>query len=140
MCNEKREPYYLTLFYSVQNCGDGSAYPKFFESEELARFDQDNMDEGWGESCHGDVVIKSDSPIICAEEVYTIDDVIKGIEDDIKDNKRYAIMKDAREVRTGVKESYSSVKYLALNVDLEKQLEALNLIKANKLKGENHEG
>lgn len=38
----------LKIFYSVQNGGDGSAYPKLMESKELAEFDQEYMDEGWG--------------------------------------------------------------------------------------------
>ena len=41
--------YKLTLWYSVQNGGDGSAYPSFFETKELAEWDQDNQDEGFGE-------------------------------------------------------------------------------------------
>ncbi len=51
----------LTIFYSVQNGGDGSAYPQFMESKELAEWDQDHMDEGWGESCDGSLVVESDS-------------------------------------------------------------------------------
>ena len=43
----------LKLWYSVQNGGDGSAYPNFMESEALTVFDQDNADEGWGECDEG---------------------------------------------------------------------------------------
>lgn len=56
----------LTLHYSVQNCGDGSAYPKFLESEELAEWDQDHMDEGWGEPCTGTITIEGDN-LTCTE-------------------------------------------------------------------------
>ena len=52
-----------TIYYSVQNGGDGSAYPMFVETKELARWDQDHMDEGWGECCSGELVIESDGPI-----------------------------------------------------------------------------
>lgn len=61
----------LTLWYSVQNGGDGSAYPQFMESEALAEFDQDNMSEGWGESCTGSIDLESDSPITVKEKVTT---------------------------------------------------------------------
>lgn len=43
----------MNIYYSVQNCGDGSAYPMFLTTSALARWDQDHMDEGWGESCDG---------------------------------------------------------------------------------------
>lgn len=127
--SELIEPFYFTLFYSIQNCGDGSAYPKYFASEELARFDQDHMDEGWGEACHGNMVFKSDCPIVCAEEITTVDDMIKDREDDIANNIRYAIMSDAREERTGKTSSYGSAKYLASNEGLNKQLIKLKEIK-----------
>ncbi len=123
------EPFYFTLFYSIQNCGDGSAYPKYFESEKLARFDQDHMDEGWGESCNGTIVFTSDCPIACAEEITTVDDMIKDCEDDIANNKRYAIQSDARVDRTGKPDAYGSKRYLASNEELNKQLIKLREIK-----------
>ena len=43
------------IFYSVKNGGDGSAYPEFFTSMELAEWDQDHMTEGWGEPCCGSI-------------------------------------------------------------------------------------
>lgn len=45
----------IVVWYSIQNGGDGSAYPNWFLTEELAEEDQDNMYEGWGESCTGSV-------------------------------------------------------------------------------------
>lgn len=66
------------IWYSVQNCGDGSAYPKLMESKELAELDQDTMDEGWGESCTGRIVVESDSPIK-VKNVSTIEDEIKDV-------------------------------------------------------------
>lgn len=60
----------LTLHYSVQNGGDGSAYPKFVESEELAQWDQDHMDEGWGESCIGSITVGGDN-LTCTDRVET---------------------------------------------------------------------
>lgn len=55
----------LTLYYSVQNGGDGSAYPQFMESLELAEWDQDHASEGWGESCTGSITLESDPPHHC---------------------------------------------------------------------------
>lgn len=43
----------VTVWYSIQNGGDGSAYPKYFLTEKEAKSDQDTMDEGWGEPCYG---------------------------------------------------------------------------------------
>ncbi len=60
-----------TLYYSVRNGGDGSAYPTFMESEELCRWDQDHMDGAWGESCDGSFSLESESDIIPISEVLT---------------------------------------------------------------------
>ncbi len=49
----------MKIYYSVQNGGDGSAYPWFFTTQELAEWDQDNMDEGWGESCVGSLTVNA---------------------------------------------------------------------------------
>ena len=55
----------LTLYYSVHNGGDGSAYPYFALTQELAEIDQEivNLNEGWGEDCTGSITLESDSPI-----------------------------------------------------------------------------
>ena len=45
----------ITLWYSVQNGGDGSAYPQFFLSNEEAELDQETEREGWGECCTGTI-------------------------------------------------------------------------------------
>jgi hypothetical protein len=45
----------VVVHYSVQNGGDGSAYPAWFLTGEDAEFDQSNMSEGWGEDCSGSV-------------------------------------------------------------------------------------
>jgi hypothetical protein len=60
-----------TLYYSVSNGGDGSAYPHFMESEELCQWDQDHMSEGWGESCTGSFTLKSPSDILPVDKVET---------------------------------------------------------------------
>ena len=76
----------IKIWYSVQNCGDGSAYPKLMESKELAELDQDTMDEGWGESCTGCITIESDSPVK-VKRVSTIEDEIKGVNEDLEYTK-----------------------------------------------------
>ncbi len=80
------------IWYSVENCGDGSAYPQLMESEALAQFDQDNMDEGWGESCIGSITIEHDSPITVKNNITTIDDRIKELEEELT----YDYIKDWR--------------------------------------------
>jgi hypothetical protein len=45
----------ITLWYSIRNHGDGSAYPHWFGSEATADKDQDLQEEGWGESCIGSI-------------------------------------------------------------------------------------
>jgi len=78
----------LTLYYSVQNGGDGSAYPAFFDSMELAELDQDTMDEGWGESCTGSIELESDSPItVTYPTIQTKEKVIKETEGEMKYNQ-----------------------------------------------------
>lgn len=60
------------LAYSIHNGGDGSASLRFMESLELAEWDQDHMfDDGWGEQCCGEIVLTSESPIICTEKLAT---------------------------------------------------------------------
>ena len=72
------------FYYSVINCGDGSAYPQFMESKELVEFDQANADEGWGEDCSGYVEIEHNTPIRLCKNIVTIDEYIKNVEDNIK--------------------------------------------------------
>ena len=55
------------LYYSVQNGGDGSAYPKWFTTQELADWHQEHEDEGWGETCTGYITVESDSEMVCDE-------------------------------------------------------------------------
>lgn len=116
--------HFLTLYYSVQNCGDGSAYPRFFESAELARFDQDNMDEGWGEPCVGDIVLKSESPIVSGENVVTLEEKISDYETNIREHEGYQICAEAREA-AGEVLSYGSVRYGSQIKGFQKELDEL---------------
>lgn len=79
--------YTKTLYYSVHNGGDGSAYPHLMESAELATWDQDSMPEGWGEDCSGSFTVESDSPIRIVDEVTTaISMLIDKLDDGGHDN------------------------------------------------------
>jgi len=51
----KKELKKVTVWYSIQNGGDGSAHPAWFLTEEETEYDQENADEGWGETCNGSV-------------------------------------------------------------------------------------
>jgi hypothetical protein len=75
------------IWYSIQNGGDGSAYPVWMESEALCKIDQEFMDEGWGEPCFGWLSIEHDTPIKVLDDIETVDTAIKEIEDQI--NKAY---------------------------------------------------
>jgi hypothetical protein len=77
------------LYYSIQNGGDGSAYPRWMESEELAEWDQRHMDEGWGEPCCGYLEVESDSEITFNEEITTVDDIIKEKEETLEWVEKY---------------------------------------------------
>jgi hypothetical protein len=79
----------LTLFYSVRNGGDGSAYPTFMSTQALADYDQDNMDEGWGESCTGSITLKSESPIIVDDDVVTPESYLIGLIDNNEDTEAF---------------------------------------------------
>ncbi len=61
----------LIVYYCVTNGGDGSVYPSFFESKELAEWDEEHAYEGWAESSVGDISFESESPIICLDEIET---------------------------------------------------------------------
>ena len=71
------------IWYSVQNCGDGSAHPKLMESKELCEIEQRFMSEGWGESCVGCIEVKSKEPIV-VKKVITVDKIIKKTEKELK--------------------------------------------------------
>lgn len=74
------------LWYSVQNGGDGSAYPLLMESEAQCNLDQEYMDEGWGEPCCGCFIVESDGPVVIKTRVTTIEDQLV----DLEENKQYA--------------------------------------------------
>lgn len=77
-----------TIWYSVQNGGDGSAYPMFVDNEKLAEWDQDSLTDGWGEPCTGTLVITGDNIVV--EDVLTNESYLWKLIDDsynIEDDK-----------------------------------------------------
>ncbi len=87
----------LVIYYSVDNCGDGSAYPRLYDTEELAEWHQEHdSGDGWGESCTGDIVVEGDN-LSCSElqskEGYYLDLLFDGYDD--KDRAKLVKFKDA---------------------------------------------
>ncbi len=72
------------IWYSVNNCGDGSAYPMWMESEELANLDQEYMLEGWGETCIGYIEIEHEGPIKVLDEITTAEEMRDEVIDDLE--------------------------------------------------------
>lgn len=70
-----------TIYYSVANGGDGSAHPHWYESLELAEWDQDNMEEGWGESCTGSITFSGEN-LVCVDVVETKEGVYARLKAD----------------------------------------------------------
>ncbi len=75
---------YMQIHYSVQNGGDGSAYPIFLATPELARWDQEHMDEGWGEPCYGDLTVEPgfEGMIICPDMMDAVGYWLQRTEDE----------------------------------------------------------
>ncbi len=72
------------IWYSIQNCGDGSAYPTWMESEMLCMLDQEFMEEGWGEPCVGSITIESESEIYFKEKIETAETVKEELEKEMR--------------------------------------------------------
>lgn len=72
------------IWYSVSNCGDGSAYPTWVESEELAHLHQEYMLEGWGEECVSYIEIEHDGPIRIVDELMTAEEMKEEALEDLE--------------------------------------------------------
>jgi hypothetical protein len=103
--------YKLTLYYSVSNGGDGSAYPQFCESEKIAEFLQEIQNElhgeGWGESCTGEITLESESPIkVTGRKLISKEDLIKSLDYYLKGGYRKSqqIMDQAQEMLKRIEE------------------------------------
>lgn len=77
----------ITVWFSIANGGDGSAYPRWFLTEEAAKDDQTSAYEGWGSSCTGSIETFKGSDVhedaVSGEAAYT--DKSALTEDDDKD-------------------------------------------------------
>jgi len=71
----------LTVYYSVNNGGDGSASTVFFESKALAEWHQEwDCGDGWGEPCTGSLTIKGKGPLTC-EDMFTKESYREEVEE-----------------------------------------------------------
>lgn len=65
----------ITIWYSVANGGDGSAYPRWFLTEKAAEDDQTSAYEGWGSLCTGSIKTFKGSDVhedaVSGEAAYT---------------------------------------------------------------------
>ncbi len=75
----------IVIWFSIQNGGDGSAYPQWFLTEKTVEQDQENMDDGWGEPCCGSIetYIGSDTheKAVQNEAEYAIEAIVKKYSD-----------------------------------------------------------
>lgn len=71
----------MKIWYSVQNGGDGSAYPQFFENKRLTEIDQELMEEGWGEPCNGYIEIEGENMTILHPNVTTKEEFIEDLKE-----------------------------------------------------------
>ena len=70
------------IYYSIQDGGDGSAYPILLDTKELAQWDQDQMTEAWAEDCWGEFVLRSDRTITCEESLSVNAYYVEHLEED----------------------------------------------------------
>jgi len=77
----------IKIWFSIQNGGDGSAYPMWLLTKKDADRDQDTMDEGWGEPCNGSVetFIGSDIHLRACENSFFKLNKIKMVEKILKE-------------------------------------------------------
>jgi hypothetical protein len=74
-----------TIYYSLVDCGDGSAYPAWFESSALADWHAEHQ-EGWGEPCTGCVTATSTTPVTFQKSLETVTSVGKELEENQSDD------------------------------------------------------
>ena len=80
------------IYYSISNCGDGSAAAKFFEDDECAEIHQElvQFSEGWGEDCTGQLTIETTVDCgITVSKVQTREDYIKKLKSDLEYEIKY---------------------------------------------------
>ena len=83
-----------TIWLSIRNGGDGSAYARVVESGALCEIDQEYMDEPWGENCCSCVTVESNTPVVI-KDVYTVHDAIQETMDDIEYQSENDIVRTA---------------------------------------------
>lgn len=124
----------LTLWYSVGNGGDGSAYPQWFESERLTEMDQELMSEGWGECCNGSITIEGDNMKPVGMFITTKQEFIKELDDIIdSDYRSKGEKKTAKEFKEellneieGNDFNAGNIKWYKNNDELEEKIKSFN--------------
>lgn len=84
----------LTIHYSVQNCGDGSAYPQFSLDKRIVDIHQE-LEEEWGEPCTGSISLESDTEIRLSGKTYLL--TKESLLEDLEDRLTYTKDEDKRE-------------------------------------------
>lgn len=72
----------LKIYFSIEHCGDGSAFPWFFDSMKLADWHQEHQDEEWGEECTGSITVHGDGKLACPNMQSTIEFYLSEILED----------------------------------------------------------
>jgi len=60
------------LFLSIENCGDGSAVARLYDSKALTEIVQEYSHEPWAEECAQIILIESETPITVVTKVHTL--------------------------------------------------------------------
>lgn len=72
------------IYYSIRNSGDGSAYPFFMESLELAKIDQEYDYDTWAEDCSGWITIEHTGHINILDHIETAEEMRNEILEDLE--------------------------------------------------------
>ncbi len=102
------------VFYSIQNAGDGSAYPIWFDSLKLCEFHQELESEegnGWGEPCVGWLTIEHDGPIFIKDNIGTVFSLLEEAKEPLewyKEGSKYrpAVEKKIKKIEKFIEDNY----------------------------------
>lgn len=77
----------MEIYYSIVPDGAGSAYLNLYESQELVDWEQENLDEGWGESAEGRIAING-TDISCDDVITKEGFFLRMLLDDAEEEHR----------------------------------------------------
>jgi len=95
----------LEIWYSVHDGGDGSAYPRWFETRRLTEMDQELIENGWGECCNGSLKIEGENMRVLSH-VTTTEEFIERLDRIINSQSRYTTRSE-KEKASSFKEELS---------------------------------